>query len=1102
MKYDSFIRSINIHFDAEDPERISHYFPTAKCTSFLKALLSQESDSSYFIVAPYGSGKSLTALYLMNLVENHPRAYNILAEIEQKLIHINPDLAKFSEERRLSKERGLVIALHGYLTSVPEAFKHAIIESMRRIGLGREARTFEKYECETITDLLDVIDAARVLCLEKARDRLIIIWDEFGKHLDTLVSEGRTSSLIDIQTLAEFVSRSKNLPMTMGLLLHQGVLHYAGNMSQSARNEWTKIEGRFKTIQYVDDSKETYELIANVIASKKDEDHVPIEISKQIAEDCRSFGIFSDFPVEDLHALLTKAYPVSPVALYLLPRVSARVAQNERTLFSFLYETPLDAELLPSILYDYFSAQMRSDITVGGTHRRWLETESAISKIVDNPLAVAVLKTTCLLGLGLAGERARTGKELLLFALKGFNPKNDYTETLDELLQRKLLLYRKHNDEVSVWHGTDLDLRGRLEDEKNRHRTTFDLLGFLSKETKPPVWRPQEYNDNFGIRRFLIGEFHSVKSIISEADQDLFNVELPSEWLANDCDGKVIYLIPDNPEELGQAEIIAQKVTHCRVFVSIPSEHLPLFDTALDVYCLSLMHQDPELTSSDPIATSELEHMMDDARNHLQRILDRVVMPSANGPRWFFGANEIEISSASALRRELSHIMTEVYNKTPRLLNELIVRKKPSGVVVNARKKLIMGILERSGTENLGLQGNFPDSSMFRTILLHTGIYRKVDDGWKYAQPEELDQEQNPGLGAIWRMFRDFLTIPSSEPKSLSAFFNKLIAPPYGIRAGLLPILFAAGIKAFPSALSLMKDGEYIDDILPSEIEQLCKEPDSYQLVVLELNKERRDYLVAINDVFSSDSTALFVENDLIRKCYDSIKEWKRQLPVAAMSTKRLSSETLKFRAEISKDRDPVKFLLEDIPAVTGFKLNELDNAIAVVTKCKTELENVIVTFREQAKTAFKQTFALAVTSEASNLCKIAMDWSNCFSEQFIASLKDGTAQGFFSRMKISYESDLQLLESLASHLVLRLFTRWDDDTAQSFERELHNVVHRIEEYALLSQHKLAHKGAAAAGLAQLVERRIKELAEKMTELIGKEETHKQFTAIVNSLKK
>lgn len=1101
MKYDSFIRSINIHFDAEDPDRISHYFPTAKCTSFLKAMLNQESENAFFIVAPYGSGKSLTALYLMNVVENHPKAFNILSNIEEKLVHISPDLAEFAEYRRVSKERGLVVALHGYLTSVPIAFKNAILDSMRRIGLGREARTYEKFDCVTIEDLLGLISSVRELCFEKERDRIVIIWDEFGKHLDTLVSEGRSSSLIDIQTLAEFVTRSKKVPMAIGLLLHQGVLHYAGNMSQSARNEWTKIEGRFKTIQYVDDSKETYELIANVIASKKGDETGVADIPSQIAENCLEFGIFTDFPVDELHTLLSKSYPLSPVALYPLPRVSARVAQNERTLFSFLFETPLDTELPPSVLYDYFSTQVRSDITVGGTHRRWLETESAISKIVDNPQAGAALKTTCLLGLGLAGERARTGKELLHFALKGFKPDCDYMGTLDELIQRKLLLYRKHNDEVSVWHGTDLDLRGRLEDEKNRHRTSFDLLSFLSKETKPPVWRPQEHNDDFGIRRFLVGEFHSVKSIISEANHDLFNVELPMGWLSNDCDGKVLYLIPENPDELSHAEAVARKVQHSRIIVAIPNEHLPLFDTALEVFCLSLMHQDQELTGSDPIATSELGHMQDDARNHLQKILDRVLMPSSNGPRWFYNKHELSILTPSSLRREISRIMNDVYNNTPRILNELIVRKKPSVVVVNARKKLLMGLLERSGVENLGLQGNFPDSSMFRTILLHTGIYQKDGDTWRYAQPEELDQTNNAGLCAIWVMFRDFLTIPSSKPKSIRLFFEKLIAPPYGTRAGLLPILFAAGIKAFPSALSLMRNGEYIDDILPSEIELLCKEPESFQLVVLELNKDRRDYLLAINNVFSSDSSVSFVENDLIRKCYNSIQEWKRKLPVAAMSTKRLSVDSLRFRTEISKDRDPVKFLLEDIPTITGFPLNDLVSTISFINKCKADLENVIIVFREQARSAFKQTFALAVTSETTSLCNVAKDWSNCFSDQFIESLKDGTAQGFLSRMKINYESDIQLLESLASHLVYRLFVRWDDDTAQSFDRELHNVVHRIEEYALQSQHKLAQKGVAAAGLAELVQRRVKELADKMIELIGKDETYKQFTAIVGSLK-
>jgi hypothetical protein len=121
--------------------------------------------------------------------------------------------------------------------------------------------------------------------------------------------------------------------------------------------------------------------------------------------------------------------------------------------------------------------------------------------------------------------------------------------------------------------------------------------------------------------------------------------------------------------------------------------------------------------------------MTDDARDHLQRLIDRLIGPGPSGPRWFYDGKELSAGSARDLRKVLSEIMDSVFNKTPRINNEIIVRKKPSPVVTNARKKLVLGILERCGQDELGIQGNFPDKSMFRTVLLHTGIYRQDRHG-------------------------------------------------------------------------------------------------------------------------------------------------------------------------------------------------------------------------------------------------------------------------------------------------------------------------------------------------------------------------------------
>ena len=96
----------------------------------------------------------------------------------------------------------------------------------------------------------------------------------------------------------------------------------------------------------------------------------------------------------------------------MLPRVAARLAQNERTVFSFLREANLSRSQTLHNLYRYFSEAMEADTGIGGTHRRWLESESALSKAATKEES-EIIAATALLGLGTSGERVRVRKNVL-----------------------------------------------------------------------------------------------------------------------------------------------------------------------------------------------------------------------------------------------------------------------------------------------------------------------------------------------------------------------------------------------------------------------------------------------------------------------------------------------------------------------------------------------------------------------------------------------------------------------------------------------------------------------------------------------------------------
>ena len=1093
-----FLRSINIQYDAEYPNRIAHYQPTAKSVPLIKSLLGSEQDRAFFVVAPYGTGKSITATYLLHLVENRSDADETLFAIEDKLEVVSPDLSKFSKERRNGKDKGLVLVLQGYCQNLGESLKDAALKGMGRLKLGRQARTIASMPCETMDQTIELLGTVQDKAHSAGCDRIVILWDEFGRHIESLIAEGRSAALSEMQLLAESVSRSVAIPVTLGLLLHQELLQYASHSPASVRAEWRKIEGRFQTIQYIDDSKEIYRLISEVVSEQNRSNILLDEQAKSSALECKQLGLFSDFTVSELQSLLRRAYPLEPTSLYLLPRISGRVAQNERTLFSFLNFIDFQNSVRPDHLYEYFSPEMRTDTAVGGTYRQWLETQNALSKLDDgNDLAATALRTASLLGFGVNGERSRTSRDLLLFALRGYacaggvsNGAQQEEEVVAELIDKKLLLHRKHSDEVSVWHGTDADLRGRLEEEKSRQRRIFDFVTFLMEEDCPPVWRPVRYNSEFHIRRFLQGEYCSLEKL-----DEYLNVPVG-------CDGKIIYVIAETAEELQEAEHLTSKyLCDERVILAVPRVPVPLFETALEVWCLIHMQGDDKLVGSDPMVLSEIQQMTDDARSHLQKLLDRLILPSREGPRWFYRGSELQVKSAYDLRDELSKIMSKIFRYTPKINNEMIVRHKPTPIVVNARKKLLLGILERSGQENLGITGNFPDVSMFRTVLLHTGLYySKGVDHWIYASPEQV---VDPGLQKVWKKIQQFFTIPLEKPKDIRNLFDELMEPPFGVRAGLLPILFAAGLQAFPYAYALCYGGNYVSDILPTVIEQLCREPEKYEFIVLDIDQTKRDYLKAVHGLFGAQARSTHVMkqcysvtgNDLIRACYDALENWKTDLPVGALSTKHLTDQTRRFQIALRQQSDPEQLLFERIPQALGYPNHKHHMLLESLEKCKSELSKVVDCYRTEAISSLCSALSTNWKFENGYVQKVTRRWALCFPNELSNALNDSVSKGLLSRMRMQYPSDAKLLDSLSGLLLQKTINRWDDSCIANFDREIHNVVRRIEETALSSEFQVS--GIAKDRLADLVQTRMNGLYGRLTDIVGPEKARALFAHIL-----
>jgi hypothetical protein len=1099
LSVETLLRSINVVFDVAEPSRVAHFRPTGKSVSLLRALLGLQGEAAFVVVAPYGSAKSLASTYCAQVVENRADAREAIQVVGKRIEVISADLADQIRARVRRGSSGLVVALNGPCGNLGGAFRGALLESLRRTGQKALARRVEAAKWNDVEQFLEFISE-----LTKpgngGPDRLLLVWDEFGRHLESLVAGGRAGELNDLQTLAEFASRQKAVPMTMALLMHQPMVQYAGSAPQGVRNEWAKIAGRFETVEFVDDSRETYRLLAEAMQARRKGAADDAKIGKEaraVSAEAKRLGLFADLPKPTLDELVHAAAPMHATALWLLPRTSARVAQNERTLFTFLGSVNANATVGLAEIYDYFAPVMRGDMATGGSYRQYLEAESAIAKCADIEGGGQAVKCACLLGLGLSGARARASRELVEFALSAYTGLLKANTVVAELIKRKILLHRKHSNEVSVWHGTDADLRGRLESEMQRRSEPLSVVAALNAELPAPVWKPIRYNDDFKISRFYRSEYRRVAEFAE-------SIELVRPADAPFADGNVIYLIPESEAECERAREVAKVLTKQApsLVVAVPSKPLRLTLPLGEIDAIHALQRDKELIDSDPLISSELQQMLEDSRAHVQRAMDAVIIPDGKSTSWYSDGKQRALGGAAALRELLSRQMEKLFPKAPRIANELVVRKKPTAVVVNARKKLVLGIMERSGKEALGIEGKSADHSMFRCLLLNTGLYRlQTDEAWRYAG---VDEVSDPGLREVWKQLKDFVSTPAPESKPLKRFFTDLQAPPFGVREGLIPILFAAALKAFPAPVTLSKQGEYVGDILPSTVEDLCRNPEDYRFTVLDLGTKECAFLRGVHQLFSGTEGTSPADGDLVRLAFESVGAWKRQLPPASIKTYRITPAAKKLRDAVHQPSDALVLLLSAMPRAVGH-LGDLPKAVEAIRSAKSELEEVPKRFEMAAAEAVRRSLGVAdiVDRGLRSVCDMWLGAiPKSIREQLKSNRDDPRPGALVERMSIRYETDDQLLQSLCSLVSDTRPARWEDTTPAVFARTFDDTVRRIEAAAVEAAVETRLADDEKKSMARLGQARLRAVLGMLSDVVGKDEASRLAQETVQELGK
>ncbi|MBQ1984001.1 MAG: hypothetical protein II232_05160, partial [Spirochaetaceae bacterium] len=264
-------------------------------------------------------------------------------------------------------------------------------------------------------------------------DGIYVVYDEFSKYLEANITSASVSDTKMLQDFAEKSCRSGENQLHLLLISHKEISNYIDKLPKQKVDGWRGISERFEHILLNNNFTQIYEIISSVI--QKDKTLYNLFLSNnerffyEICSTYEKHDLFSDLPKIEFKKTIEKCYPLHPVSMFILPRLSERIAQNERTLFTFLsadgtstlptylknYDDKTFELVTPDLIYDYFEPLLKKEVYSGSVHQTYILSKIILEKIGNEDLLESkIIKTISLIYILEQFEKLKPLKEEII----------------------------------------------------------------------------------------------------------------------------------------------------------------------------------------------------------------------------------------------------------------------------------------------------------------------------------------------------------------------------------------------------------------------------------------------------------------------------------------------------------------------------------------------------------------------------------------------------------------------------------------------------------------------------------------------------------------
>jgi hypothetical protein len=1068
-----YYRSVNLERDLDKLDAVQGYVPTERTALALQRILSAMGDPkahrAWTLTGVYGTGKSAFSHYLAALCapKESPMAQAAREIADHAFAPDSPEIDAID-----------AIPKSGFLRAVATAQREPLSWTIAR-ALKRGADLFwnskQKSSPDFLKDLFDwqvevesgacqVTDQQILKVLKEivqtAKADVLLVIDELGKNLEFAAHKQGIQDLYLLQQIAELELKGDHQVYLLGIL-HQSFAGYSDRLSAVEQSEWVKIHGRFTDIVLTESPSQMTRLIGQAI-DRSQADPLLHSIHCQ-SEDW--FGALKDVLSDhEISAkVLAEAYPLHPLTALVLPMLCVRYAQNDRSLFTFLTSdepyafnqfldyAALGNESIPTMklyeLYDYFVESV-TGLATRANLQRWVEVQGLIQDAKDQSADVLkVLKTIGVLNLVTSTNKVRATPELVSLALcdtpTDKKEQKHWHKVIQELDSKKLITFRKTQDELRIWQGSDFDTEAAIAERIEQSYTPLaDLLTAIFP-AKPLV--AQRHYTTTGTLRYFEQRYIDSREDLSKLT-----------CTAKSSDGLIAYWL-----DTASLESSPSLTADGKPLIIITVAKLDLLRIrGQEFQALKKIWKDAPELQTDGVAKREVRQRLVEAERLLDETIALVFDWSTGQNICWIQGEPTNIESSRAFQAALSGVCDRTYNQGLVLDNELINRRELTSQGAKARRELIEAMLDRASQERLGLEGYGPEVAMYGSVLEATGIHRQEDDVWGFYPPT-----QDSGVSTIWQAIERFCQSASDGQRSLNLLYEQLVQPPYGTKPGVIPILLAALLLYHIDDVGIYKDGTFIPVLGPEHFELLVKDPSRFSVKYFEMVGLRSQVFRELEAVLKSPNAKVAAgeRNASLLAIAKPLFKFVRQLPEFTRSTKRLDTSTQKVLQALQTAQEPDELLFISLPEACGFSsmtAGEEENEQAAkafrkkLVQCIHEIQTAYDNLLSDCQKHLHEAFA--VRSKEANLREDLRVRSSYLVGQCI----DPILKHFIAKSVDENLLDGDWLEALVRIVADKHPKGWVDEDFSRFEIALSDLVRRFQNLeALRSEIRRQGKG-------------------------------------------